>query len=146
MKKLWIVLLAIAAIATVVFVWNRDVVDYTYTYMGENESWTAELVGEGKWIFRDKGDFANVKTDGYYQMTITYKGELSDLQALDYFQVGYDAGSLGASSLEIKGEWIEEKQFVFERFAGMEAGKEAIVTVTVEMDGDMETFELKNVE
>ncbi len=146
MKKFWIVLLAIAAIAIVVTFWNRDVVRYTYTYIGETETWTAELVGEGKWIFQDKGDFSTVKTEGYYQMTITYKGELSDLNALDRFQVGYDAGSLGGSSLEINGEWIDEKQFVFERFSGMEPGKDAAVTVTVDMDGDEETFELKNVE
>ncbi|BES65997.1 hypothetical protein SANA_24360 [Gottschalkiaceae bacterium SANA] len=146
MKKFWIILLAIAAITIVVFVWNRDVVRYTYTYIGETELWTAELVGEGKWIFRDQGDFTNVKTDGYYQMTILYKGKLSDLNALDRFQVGYDAGSLGGSSLEIKGEWIDEKQFVFERFVGMEAGKDALVTVTVDMDEEVENFELKKVE
>lgn len=146
MKKFWLVLLAMAAIAIVVFAWNRDVIRYTYTYIGETESWTAELVGEGKWSFQDKGDFSTVKTEGYYQMSITYKGELSDLNALDHFQVAYDAGSLGGSSLEIKGKWIDEKQFVFERFAGMEAGEDAAVTVTVELDGDVETFELKKVE
>ena len=146
MKKIIIAMIILSLIVVVGYSVKRDVVGYTYTYIGETESWTAELVGEGKWIFQDKGDFSNVKTDGYYQMTIMYKGELSDLKALDRFQVGYDAGSLGGSSLEIKGEWIDEKQFVFERFAGMEAGKEVIVRVTVDMDGEVETFELKNVE
>lgn len=146
MKKAMIVIIVLSLILAVGYSWNRDVVRYTYTYIGETESWTAELVGEGKWFFRDQGDFTNVKTDGYYQMTILYKGKLSDLKALDRFQVGYDAGSLGGSSLEIKGEWIDERQFVFERFAGMEAGKDALVTVTVDMDGEMEIFELKKVE
>lgn len=146
MKKAMIVIIVLSLILAVGYSWNRDVVRYTYTYIGETESWTAELVGEGKWIFRDKGDFMDVKTEGYYQMTILYKGKLSDLNALDRFQVGYDAGSLGGSSLEIKGEWIDERQFVFERFAGMEAGKDVLVTVTVDMDEEVEIFELKKVE
>jgi hypothetical protein len=145
-KKAMIVIIVLSLILAVGYSWNRDVVRYTYTYIGETESWTAELVGEGKWIFRDKGDFMDVKTEGYYQMTILYKGKLSDLNALDRFQVGYDAGSLGGSSLEIKGEWIDERQFVFERFAGMEAGKDVLVTVTVDMDEEVEIFELKKVE
>ena len=145
MKKIILLVLVICLALGLGYYLNLDVVYYDYVYRGESESWTAQLVGEGEWTFRDKGDFTTAKTQGFYKMTISYKGQLADLQALDQLNIFYDAGDMGGSELQIEGGSIDEIQFVFERFSGLKPGEKMDVVVTIQMDEKVEQFILDEI-
>lgn len=144
MKKNWIMLLAIAAITIVVFVWNQDVVRYGCTYRGENENWTAEYIEKGKWIFKKDG-FLSEKSEGNRRMTVTYKGELTDLTALNGLKISYGVGSMRGVIYEMDGEDIKEEKFVYKREGAVHPGVGTIVEITIEMDDDIQKIELENI-
>lgn len=81
------VLITVAAVAALIFLAlfakliSRDIEKYRYDYRGESEHWTAEFSGYSTIEFYKENDMLKTKHDAQGTITITFKGDLSELAA-----------------------------------------------------------------
>jgi hypothetical protein len=124
---------------------DEDVIKHNYTFRGENELWKAELKSEGSYTFyRKKDGTLDVETESHCLLTVTYLGELSDLEKVRHYEIGYEATGGGARQtcdLE-EGESITSKKFTIDS-STMVTSKDYDVTVTIIMDEEEQQLILK---
>ena len=125
----------------------KDIVKHNYTFKGENESWTAEYNINGTQTFIEKDDITDFESECKKEFSITYKNDISELSSIKNIIISYK------SSLS-KGEIIEdyndgtqpEKTYKIQSSStgGTIENKDDIIEVTVNLDGNIDVFELKN--
>lgn len=126
---------------------KKDVINHNYTFKGENESWVAEYNINGTQEFIEKDGSSNFKSECEKEFSITYKNDISELATIKNIAISY------ASSTS-KGEIVEnyrdgtqpEKTYKIQSSSrgGAIESKDDIIKVSVNIDGNIETFELKN--
>lgn len=127
---------------------KTDVTNYKYTYTGENELWNAEYKVKETVTFTNKDNTLHAETEAKNVLVITYKGNLTDLSSVKHTEISYDCSTEGGKRSEdySDGESISSKTFTL--ISGGKNGAlhnaDEIITVTIKIDGDTQTLELKN--
>ncbi|MDF2905788.1 MAG: hypothetical protein K0R34_1109 [Herbinix sp.] len=127
---------------------NKDIERHYYDYQGENESWKAEYIVNATVIFTDNNGFLHVDSESEEIFILTYKGELSDLSSVRLFEYGYKSPTEGGES---SGEYSADNPIntkTFKLRSGSKNGalpnEDTVYTVTVNMDGVKQSFELRS--
>ncbi len=125
---------------------QKEINTYSYTYEGENDSWSAVYVFDTTHIWWREDGKLQLDGDSKKEMTVTYKGDISELSAVERFKISYDAlSSGGASSLDGP---PKENPIIFKNEGGAAnlPPDDAEITVTIEIDGTVQTIELQPVD
>lgn len=145
MKKaiiVFAVLIVLSLIVAVGYSWNRDVIRHDMTFRGESDSWKGEYKVRGKWIFTEKDERTEFDSHVNGVLIITYIKEADHPPALDHFEIQYDLGPSGGGGLTGE-DVVMEKVYRFEKLGTNVPNPDTEMTVTVDMDGDVETFSMK---
>ncbi len=129
---------------------NREVENYNYLYKGENASWTAEYAVNGTGIWTKTNGKLHYDNDIEKVFTITYKGNISELANVRHLEIAYETTAGGGRQTEDydSSNPISEKTFKFRsRSQGVAVGrKDQTIKVTITLDNDVQSLELKNLE
>lgn len=127
---------------------NKEMVKHDYTYKGENEFWTAEYKVKGESGFVKKGDNKLHKSDSRSILTVTYKKDLSELSSIKHFKISYKSstGETGRSYQSDKNNPLNKKTYTIENTSKdtVIESKDEIIKVSIDIDGKVQTIELKN--
>lgn len=127
---------------------KKDITHYKYVYTGANDLWSAKYTVNETVTFTDNDGKLDVETEAQNELVLTYQGDLADLAPVKHMEISYDSTTEGGTRVEefSDGESISTK--VFTLTSGGKNGalhsKDDIITVTINLDGDIQTFELKN--
>lgn len=123
---------------------SKDVDRYDYIFKGENELWYAELRINGYIEFVE--DEGTLKVDSYHEQDFitTYKKDLSDLSTIKHIEVGYDGGVSGGKMIHDNPDGtLNTKTFTMKSSSnGATIREDEIVKVTINVDGEIQTFDL----
>ena len=126
---------------------KKDVINYNYIFKGENESWVAEYSINGTQEFIEKDGSSNFKSECQKEFSITYKNDISELASIKNIVISYTSStSKGEIVEDYKDGTQPEKTYKIQSSStgGAIENKDDIIEVTVNIDGNIETFELKN--
>lgn len=106
-----------------------------YTYTGENENWSVE--------------YKVTSTDNTAERSLaaTYKGDISRLYAVKKLEISYYSSSSGGKiERDFRGKAPDEKPFALTSITegGAVESKGETINVTINVDGNTETLELKS--
>ncbi|AIQ52217.1 hypothetical protein [Paenibacillus sp. FSL R7-0331] len=122
---------------------NSGTLHQTYTYSGEGEHWSAiysETNTEKPVISEGKATYYQASSD--YSFQLAYKGEAKDLKEIKQFTYGFEA--LGHSSRQsMEGPVRMESLHMYGSSSGSLNRGQAVITVSVEWDGQKEQFVLQ---
>ncbi|MDF2485258.1 MAG: hypothetical protein K0R46_1426 [Herbinix sp.] len=147
-KRKWMILSLLFILLLLTGCSNKDVVRHYYNYQGENESWKAEYIVNAKVTFTENKGVLSVDSESEEIFILTYQGELSDLSSVRLFEFGYESPvEAGNRSEEYTTEHpIDTK--IFKIRSGGKGGalpnEDTVYTVTVNMDGVKQSFELQS--
>ena len=127
---------------------NDDYTENHYVFKGESEMWTGEMMVDSSMQFYEMEGILGCDTNERERLTVTYKGDVADLAVVKHLEIDYDA-PLGGGSIQesYDPEYpLQEKTFTL---SGGGSGvsliqEDAVITVTVTIDGKTETFVMKN--
>lgn len=127
---------------------NDDFIENHYVFEGESDSWTGEMMVDSTMQFYEMDGILGCDTNERERLIVTYKGDVADLAVVKHLEIDYDA-PLGGGSLQesYDPEYpLQEKTFTL---SGGGSGvsliqEDAVITVTVTIDGKTETFVMKN--
>jgi len=129
---------------------NTETTNYNYTFKGENDSWTAEykVVGTVTWSKADGK--LHYESEATKVLTVTYKGDAAELSSVRYLELSYDTGAGGGKFAENYDSEnpLSQKVFTF-RSEGKGQSipyKDEVIEVRINLDGNEQTIELKNVD
>lgn len=124
---------------------DKDVIRHYYYFSGENENWTGEYIVSSIATFTEKNGRMDYEGDSDSNFKITYKGDVSDLASIKTLKIGYDAGSCaGEMSSEYTDGGPKEKTFTMRGgSSGTYMNEDEVIKVTINMDGEIQTMELK---
>lgn len=135
MKKLSIILVAIVLLIIVLYS-SKDVFGQNYTYKGENELWTAEY----------KVNVTKAFTDT--KLTVSFKKDLSEISSVKHFEISYESSIRGGklTSDFDSNNPLNQKTYTLKSNSsgGAIVNKNEIIKVNINLDGKIETIELKN--
>jgi hypothetical protein len=126
---------------------NKDVIKYNYTYKGENEFWTAEYRVNGIKIFTEKNGTLEYDNSGNNELTVTYKNELSQLNSVRHLEISYKSScSAATSSMNYTRGSSKKKTYTLRSNNNGSAieNEDDIIQVLINLDGKLQTFELKS--
>jgi hypothetical protein len=125
---------------------DADVTRHIYSYEGENELWSAQFLIDCTETWTDKDGTLDYENESDMNLTLNYKGELSDLSSVRHMEISYstDFISMGSTS-DLEEGSIKSKTFTLKSNGKNSAlpDKDDIITVTVNLEGDIQTFELR---
>lgn len=146
MKKLISFIIILTVLATTGCS-KKDIVKHNYTFKGENESWTAEYNINGTQTFIKDGDISRVESECQKEFSITYKNNISELSKIKNIKISYKSRISGGEIVEDynDGTWPEKTYKIQSNSTGGAIeSKDDTIEVTVNIDGNIEVFELKN--
>lgn len=126
---------------------KKNVINHNYAFKGENELWIAEYNINGTQEFIEKDGSTNFKSECQKEFSITYKNDISELSSIKNIVISYTSStSKGEIVEDYKDGTQAEKTYEIQSSAtgGAIENKDDIIEVTVNIDGNIETFELKN--
>lgn len=142
MRKIVVILVTIM-LFTIVGCSNRKIIRYDYTYRGENEFWSAEYKINGTSTFTEKDNKTSYEENGSRILTVTYKGDISELSSVKHLEISYKNRRLGYDFDD--NESLNQKTFTLKsNYLGTVEGKDEILKVYINLDGKTQTIELKN--
>lgn len=143
MRKMVVILSTAMLLFIIIGCSNKKVIKYDYIYRGENEFWTAEYKINGTATFTEKDNKTSYEDDGGKVLTVTYKGDISELSSVKHFEISYK-GRKQIYDLD-SDEIFDEKTFTLKSNGlGAVEDKDEIIKVNINMDGQTQTIELKN--
>jgi hypothetical protein len=118
---------------------NRDVIKHNYTYIGENELWSAEYKVNG--VF-DKTSYEST-SDAI--LTVTYKRNLSELSTVKQLKIS-SISSFRILTVDhlFDGNPPNEKTYTANISGEGIENKDEIVKVNITLDGKKQIIELRN--
>lgn len=145
MKRGLVLVLVVTLLAVVGYSWNRDVIRHNLVYRGESDSWRAEYRVKGKWIFTEKN--GRTEFDSYVDgvLIITYEQEVETAPKVEHLSIFYDLGP-GSGHLKEYHDTIMKKTYRIERRNTGVPTQNTVMKISIDIDGDIETFELKKKE
>lgn len=126
---------------------QKDIIKHNYTFKGENESWIAEYNVNGTQTFIEKDDVTDFESECKKEFSITSKNDISELSSIKNIIISYKSStSKGEIVKDYKDGTQIEKTYKIQSSStgGSIENKDDIIEVTVNIDGNIETFELKN--
>ncbi|MGL5694009.1 MAG: hypothetical protein ACRCXA_08020 [Peptostreptococcaceae bacterium] len=124
---------------------NKDVVRHEYTFKGESESWRAEFKLSAKEIFKDNNKVKYTSTCDKL-LTVTYKNDLSELDQVKRIEISYETGTSGGSTKEDYDNEVRPHKVYYHSSSSTNGSiekKDEIIKVTINVDGNIETMEIK---
>ena len=146
MKKL-IIFIIILILAGTTSCSSKDIVKHNYTFKGENESWIAEYTINTTQAFIENDDISNFDSECKKEFSITYKNNISELSSIKNIIISYKSSiSKGEIVQDYNDGTQPEKTYKIQSSStgGAVENKDDIIDVTVNLDGNIEVFELKN--
>lgn len=124
---------------------NKEVIIHNYTYTGENEFWMAEYNIICTKTFTDKEHYKYYR-DGVF--TATYKKDLSKLAPANYLEMSYESSIVKGEMQEYLNGSPHQKTYSINDggSGGVFEKKDEIIKVTINVDGKIQSLELKNVQ
>lgn len=143
MRKI-VVILIVIMLFSIVGCSNKKIYTYDYNYRGENEFWAGEYKVSGNAIFTEKDNKTSYEGNGSEIFTVTYKGDISELASVRHLEI-YSEDTKLVYDLD-SDESLRQKTFILKSRStdGVEPKKET-VEVNINIDGKIQTIELKNV-
>ncbi|AZV58499.1 hypothetical protein [Clostridium sp. AWRP] len=142
MKKVAIILITIL-LPVFIGCSNKDVIKHNYTYKGENEFWTAQYKVNSTGTFTKKNDKLHYEGNSNGTLTVTYKKNISKLSSVKHLEISYKSsagsGSIGQNSPKKKTYTMTSSST-----DGVIEDKDEVIKVTINLDGNIQTIELKN--
>ncbi len=125
---------------------SDDYIENHFVFRGESELWSGEMKVDSTLQFYEKDGILGCDANEKHKLTVTYKGDVSDLASVKQLKIDFDAGPSGGSLEEDHADDpIEQKTFVMQGGGnGAQIQKDEIITVTVTIDGKTESFEMIN--
>jgi len=129
---------------------NDDYIQNHVVFKGESESWTGEMTADSALLFYESGGVLGCDSEDKGLLTVTYKGDVSDLASVKDMRITYDTGngvgSLGATYSDENP--LQEKTFTIttSSFNVANIEEDFVVTVTVTTDDKTETIEMSIVD
>ncbi len=122
---------------------NKKVTHHNYTFRGQSENWMGEFKVIATETFTKK-DVVEYDSESEEFFTLTYKGDIEQLQSVEEFKYRYEK-LYGAGSQSKTGP--PEKVMVrrTKNKGNAIVRKDEVIKVIVEVDGKTETFELINI-
>lgn len=128
---------------------NKEVIKHNYTYKGENEFWTVEYKVNGTGIFTEKNNKTEYESNSNNTLTVTYRKNLSDLSSVKHLEISYESSAGGGKLADDfdKDHPLNQKTYTLKSSAigGAIEGKNEIIKVNINLDGKIQTIELKNI-
>lgn len=128
---------------------NKQVINHNYIYRGENEFWTAEYRVDAVGIFKEDNGKTNYKSESNTTLTVTYKKNLSELLSVKHLEISYES-SAGGGKLTNNFDSTHpiEKTYTLKSSGSGIAieHKDETIKVNINIDGKIQTIELKNVQ
>lgn len=148
MRKRYYILLAIM-ILILTGCSSKEVTEHNYTFKGENELWTAEYKVDGTDSWSKVDGKLHYESEATKVLAVTYKRDISELSAVKYLEISYETGTSGGKLTENydSNNPLSKKTFTFRSEGKGESipNKDDIMNVTINIDGNLQTIELKNV-
>lgn len=127
---------------------NKKTINHNYTYKGENQLCTAEYKVNGKSIFTENNGKSNYESNANKILTISFKKDLSELSSVKHLEISFKS-SAGEGCLKdsLNANFPIKKEYTLKSTSngGAIELKDETIKVTVNLDGNAETIELKNV-
>lgn len=124
---------------------NRDVIKHTYFRKGESDLWKVYYQEKSVVTIKTIDGKLNYDSNTDATFTAVYKKRLSDLKNVKKIVIGYEAGSSGSTLTEENdGEGPSSRAFILHSSDGLVGNEDGVVNATISIDGETETFELKN--
>ncbi|MDS0525191.1 hypothetical protein NNC19_05815 [Clostridium sp. SHJSY1] len=146
MKKLGIILTTLM-LFVIVGCTKQKVENYNYNYRGENELWSAEYNVDGKSKITEKDGKINYYGDANYQLTVNYKKDLSELSSAKHLEISYRTGTkAGNLTQDFDDNNPVERVYTLKSSStnGAIETKDDVIEVTINLDGNIQTIQLKN--
>lgn len=129
---------------------NKKVINHNYIYKGENEFWIAEYKVNGIGVFTEENGKTSYKSNSDSILTITYKKDLSDLSAVKHLEISYKSSAGGGNltnNFDNNSPLNQRTYTLKSSGAGIAIeNKDEIIEVNINLDGKIQTIELKNVQ
>ncbi|MBS7525317.1 hypothetical protein KHM83_01355 [Fusibacter paucivorans] len=142
-------ILLVFLIAGYTYFINRETIYIDQTLTGESVHWKLEMAAKGSAYFKTKKDVLHVESDGDYQLTLTYKGTLDEIQTMRSIKID-QRQPMFTSLQETSDSAPTSLTFQYKNHlsaSAINAIKEGeTLTITVTWDGengDTETIELQ---
>ncbi len=124
---------------------DSDIILQHFVFFGENDSWSAEYKTNYMGCFSEGPNGLHYDSYGNAVLTVTYKKELSDLSSVKHFEFSYLGGSIsGWLTEDYDTGDLMQKTYTFRDNNGRMIQEDATPIVTINLDGKIETIELKN--
>lgn len=126
---------------------NKEVIKHNYTYKGENDSWTAEYKVNGTVTFTEENNYTKCDSEANKVFTVTYKNDISKLSSAKNVEISYKS-STSAGKITNKYDDGDRIQKTYTMQSSSKNGaienEDDVIEVTINIDGNIEVFELKN--
>lgn len=127
---------------------NKQVLFHNYTFSGENNLWSAVYKVNGSETFIEKDKVTDYSNMSKKIFTLKYKGKLEDLSSVKKLEFAYKTSARGeTSTLEFDdNNPLNKVTFVLKSTSenSVIEKKDETIIVTVTVDGNTQTLELKN--
>lgn len=126
---------------------NKEVLEHNYIYKGENGFWTAEYKVNGTGIFTKNNGRTEYENHCDKVFTITYKEDISKLASVKHLEISYKSGVSGGNITEDYTDGLKaEKTYNMKSSSsgGAIENEDDVIEVSINLDGETQTFELKN--
>ena len=128
---------------------KKDIIYHNYTYKGESELWTAEYKVKGKGTFTEVKGKTEYESEADTALTVVFKKDISELASVKYLKISYkSSSSAGEIEKNFNNDKDIEKSYNIKTSSegGAIESKDEIIKVSIQMDDEIQTIELKNVE
>ncbi|MEY7998897.1 hypothetical protein AB8U03_01570 [Clostridium sp. Mt-5] len=145
MRKITIILVVIM-LFMVIGCSNKDVIKHSYTYKGENEFWTTQYKVNATGTFTKKNDKLHYEGNSSNTLTVTYKKNISKLSSVKHLEISYKSSVGGGKITENYNNGSPKgKTYTMTSSStnGVIEDKDEVIKVTINLDGKIQTIELK---
>ncbi|WP_238883383.1 hypothetical protein [Clostridium sp. YIM B02551] len=126
---------------------NKKVTKISYTYKGENDYWIAEYKVSGNKVITEKKDKSEYKNEADNALTVTYKKDVSELSSVKHLEISYKS-SAGSGNLtqDFDDNTPMGKTYTLKSSSvgAYVESEDEIIKVDINIDGKIQTIELKN--
>jgi hypothetical protein len=127
---------------------RKEEIRHNYIYKGENELWSAELKVNGKSTFTEKSGKTEYDSSSEKLFIVTYKKDLTQLSSVKHLEISYET-SAGGGKVTVDFTDGPPSKKTYTMNSGSRGGaienKDEVIKVTINLDGKIQTVELKSV-
>ncbi|MEQ8198655.1 MAG: hypothetical protein ABRQ27_11720 [Clostridiaceae bacterium] len=127
---------------------SKQTIEHNYTYKGENEFWSAEYMVNGTGTFTEKNGITEYESNCNKTFRITYKKDLSQLSSVKHMELSYESSTGAGKITEDYNDGPPSEKTYTMKSGGKNGAiekKDEVIKVTINLDGEIQTIELKNV-